>query len=123
LYSASAGYGWSSVVGLSSRDRGAPDDLKRDLVQSTTEHTFSFDLANGNYQVIVTIGDQSYMHDNIDVYAEDILEINDLTIAAASFQEVIFDVTVADEQLNLRLLDDEGADANWVLNAVAVQSV
>jgi hypothetical protein len=31
-YSVLTGYGWSSTAGLDSRDRGTPDDLKRDFV-------------------------------------------------------------------------------------------
>ena len=57
------GYGWSSTAGLQSRDRTAPADLTRDFVLSSTEHTFNVDLANGDYKVTVTIGDQAYLHD------------------------------------------------------------
>ena len=46
------------------------------------------------------------MHDLIDVYVENTLKINGLTVAASTFQEVAFTVTVTDEQLNLRILDD-----------------
>jgi len=51
-------------------------------VLGATEHTFNVDLANGDYEVTVTIGDQLYLHDLIDVYAEDIQKINDLTTVA-----------------------------------------
>ena len=122
FYSASLGYGWSSTTGLTSRDRGAPDNnLKRDLVQSQTQNTFNVDLANDDYQVNVTIGDQSYGHDLIDVTAEGILKIDDLTVSAGSFQEIIFWVTVADEQLNLGIHDDGGGDGNWVLTALTIE--
>jgi len=121
LYSSAKGYGWASISGLASRDRGAPDDLRRDLVQSVTEHTFKLDLMNGDYRIAMIMGDQSYMHDLIDVYAEDIQEMNDLTATAGEFQEVAFYTTVLDGQLNLRILDDGGADANWVINALTVK--
>lgn len=93
------------------------------MVQSTGEHVFSVDLANGDYRVTVIMGDQSYMHDLVDFYAEDSLKINDLTAAAGSFQEVSFTVTVADGQLSLRIRDDGGNDGNWVLNALTIQSI
>ena len=105
-YSPSIGYGWSSTAGLSSRDRGAPDDLRRDFVFSSTERTFNLDLVNGDYQITVIVGDQSFMHDQIDVSAESILAISDLTAAAGSFQAVPLAVTVSDGQLSLRILDD-----------------
>jgi len=120
-YSASLGYGWSSTVGLSSRDRGAPDNLRRDFVQSSGDHTFSVDLPNGNYQLILVIGDHSYRHDFIDTYAEGILRVNDLTVASGLFGGVLFVVTVADGQLNIRFHDDGGSDANWVINAITIK--
>ena len=61
------------------------------------------------------------MHDQIDVFAEDSLKINDLTVIAASFQETAFSVTIGDGQLNLRIHDGGGVDANWVLNALVIQ--
>ena len=123
VYSASVGYGWSSVAGLDCRDRGSPDALRSDFVFGSSEHTFNVDLANGDYAVTVTIGDLNYMHDNIDVYAEDTLKIDDLGAAMGSFQEVMFTVSVADGQLSLRILDDGGADPNWVLNALTISAI
>ncbi len=121
LYSSGLGYGWSVTSGLASRDRGAPDDLRRDLIQGMTEHTFSVDLANGDYGVTVTIGDQIYTQDNTDVYAEDILKIDDLTVTAGTFQEISFYTTISDGQLNLRILDDGGTIPYWTINAVTIQ--
>ena len=121
LYSAGLGYGWSATSGLDSRDRGAPDSLRRDFVFSSTEHTFNVDLENGDYQITIVIGDQDFMHDMIDVYAEDNLEINDLTAPAGSFQQETFWVTVTDGQLNIRIQDNGGADANWVINTLTVE--
>jgi uncharacterized repeat protein (TIGR02543 family) len=121
VYSPATGYGWSSTIGLDTRDRGSPDDLKRDFVFSSTENTFDVDLADGDYQVTVTIGDQAYGHDLISVYAEDTLVIDSLTTAAGTFQQVTFYVTVSDQQLNLRILDNGGTDPNWVINAVTIE--
>jgi fibronectin type 3 domain-containing protein len=120
-YSAVLGYGWASTAGLDSRDRGSPNDLNRDFVFSSTEHTFNVDLANGYYLVTVVVGDQAFGHDKIDVYAEENLVVNDLTAAAGSFQEVTFTTTVTDGQLNVRILDDGGSDGNWVLNALTIE--
>jgi fibronectin type 3 domain-containing protein/nitrous oxidase accessory protein NosD len=122
-YSAGSGYGWSSTTGLGSRDRGAPDDLRSDLVFGAAEHTFNVDLAKGDYAVTVVVGDQSFMHDMIDVYAEGVLKVNGLTAPAGSFQEVSFNVSVNDGQLNLRILDSGGTDVNWVLNVLTVVNV
>ena len=121
VYSALYGYGWSSTSGLDSRDRGAPDYLRRDLIFSSSENTFNVDIANGDYLVSVLIGDQGFSHDLIDVYAEDALKVDDLTATAGSFEEVSFVVAITDEQLNLRILDDGGTDPNWVINSLTVE--
>ena len=63
VYSVGSGYGWAATSGLASRDRTAPNDLNRDFVFSSAEKTFNVDLANGDYTVTVTLGDQSYAHD------------------------------------------------------------
>ena len=68
------------------------------------------DLANGEYQIIIKIGDLDWMHDQIDIYSEDILEVDNLDAPAGSFQEVSFLTTVTDGQLNLRFQDDGGSD-------------
>jgi len=84
---------------------------------------FNVDLVNGDYTVTVVVGDQSFMHDRIDIYAEGVLVVNDLTAPAGSFQQVSFVVTVTDGQLSLRILDDGGSDPNWVLNALEIQTI
>jgi fibronectin type 3 domain-containing protein len=120
-YSAVSGFGWDGTAGLGSRDRGAPDNLQRDLVFSGTDHTFNVDLANGQYKVTLTIGDNSYTHDLIDVYAEGVLQVNHLTVNAGTFSTQVFTVTVADGQLSIRFHDAGGSDANWVINAIKIE--
>jgi len=115
LYTAELGYGWSSTSGLTSQDRGTPNNLQRDIVQSSTEHTFNVDLANGIYQIIITLGDQSYTHDLIDVYAENTIIIDGATTLAGSFQQILTHITIEDHQLNLKIADDGGTDENWVI--------
>jgi len=119
-YTALQGYGWTATGGLMSRDRTTPDDLRCDFVFSSTDHTFSVDLANGDYEVTIIVGDQNYGHDLIDVYAEDTLKINDLITTAGTFQEQTFWVTIADGQLNITIHDDGGAGIFWVLNAITI---
>jgi fibronectin type 3 domain-containing protein len=120
-YSAVSGYGWESTVGLDSRDRGAPDNLERDFVFSSTNHTFNVDLANGQYKVTLTIGDNDYTHDVIDVYAEDVLQVNHLTVNAGTFATQVFTVAVGDGQLNIGFNDAGGPDLNWVINAITIE--
>jgi fibronectin type 3 domain-containing protein len=96
--------------------------LRRDFVFSSSDHTFNVDLPNGKYQVTLVIGDQNYMHDKINVYGEAGLMVNDLTVPSGTFKEVTFTVTVSDGQLNITLHDNGGADPNWVINSMTVES-
>ncbi|HSR31176.1 MAG TPA: hypothetical protein VLY63_11480, partial [Anaerolineae bacterium] len=54
-----ADFGWTVTSGLASRDRGAPDDLLRDLVFHSLARIFKVDLPNGSYSVNVRMGDQT----------------------------------------------------------------
>jgi len=119
-YSKSKGYGWIENNALYSRDRGLPSDLCRDFVFSSFDKTFQVDLPNGEYRVHIIVGDQWYMHDRIDVYAENNLAVNDLTVRAGLFVEEYFTVVVKDGQLNLKFHDDGGTDPNWVINALII---
>jgi fibronectin type 3 domain-containing protein len=120
IYNPTLGYGWTDTSNVGSRDRGTPDSLRRDLVFSSSDRVFNVDLANGEYTVKLTIGDNNYMHDNIDVYAEGALKVNDLTVSAGSFTQQTFGVTVYDGQLNLKFVDDGGSDVNWVINTIEI---
>ena len=121
-YLLSTSYGWSDIADLWSRDRGAPDAARRDLAFSSSDRTFNVDIPNGQYQVTLIVGDQNYMHDKIDIYAEGVMVADDLNVSAETFTEVTFTVTVSDGQLNVTFHDDGGADANWVINALTIDS-
>jgi fibronectin type 3 domain-containing protein len=66
----SGGFGWVGPIALESRDRSAPDDLKRDFNMSSSHaDTFRDDVPNGTYAVTVTMGDQTTGHDMMVVKA------------------------------------------------------
>ena len=67
-------------------------------------------------------GDASNAHDDIDVFAEGDLIIDDLTISAAEYVTKSFIITVSDGQLTLTFHDDGGTDQNWVVCGVSVYS-
>lgn len=121
-YSTLRGYGWDTATGLGSRDRGTPDNLRRDFIFSSSDHTFNVDLANGYYNVTLVIGDNGFAHDLIDIYAEGVLEVNHLTVGAGTFSTQTFNVTANDDQLNLKFHDAGGTDVNWVINAITIQA-
>jgi hypothetical protein len=110
-YSAADGYGWQlgSVYGI---DRRIGDELTRDF-NYTKDATFAVDLANGEYDVIVTLGDTAAAHDQMGVYLED-SQVDTVNTAAGQTLARTYRVDIGDGQLNLRL-DDLGGSDIWVM--------
>jgi len=65
-YDANRGYGFASVNGLCVKDRGAPDDMRRDFVEGTCDNQFWIELARGKYNLLIVSGDETEeSHTNI----------------------------------------------------------
>jgi hypothetical protein len=122
LWSYALGYGWSSLSGLSSRDRGAPDDLRRDFVQSTTSKYFQVVVPEGRYRIDFVIGDKSYMHDDITIYVESTIVLSGLDTAAGYFYNYYAVRGGSGISLDFYFVDDGGSDGNWVINAITITS-
>ncbi len=120
----SGGYGWTDTSSLNSRDRGAPDDLRRDLVQndSSSARTFRVDIPNGTYNVTLTMGDQTNAHDNMIVRANGTTMLGDVDNAVGSFAVNTFSITVSGGSLQLEFSDAGGSDPTWVVNALTISS-
>jgi len=118
-YSAAAGYGWLSGA-VDSRDRSIGTALTRDFCFSG-DATFVSDVANGSYDVTVTLGDATHEHDRMGVYLEGV-QVDEVTTAAGVFAANTYSVDVADGQLTLRLRNMGGSDANVTINALEIVS-
>jgi hypothetical protein len=116
-HTAAAGYGWQigSAYDIS---RGSGTDLTRD-VNFTHDATFALDLANGAYQVIVTLGDTSLAHDLVGVFLEGV-QVDTVTTTAGQTVTKTYQATVSDGQLNLRLADLGGSDYWAMINGLEV---
>ncbi|NOH01994.1 MAG: hypothetical protein HND47_08525 [Chloroflexi bacterium] len=123
-YSA-GGFGWTDLAGLESRDRSAvADPLTRDFVMhSSAPRTFRVDLANGNYTVSVTMGDNDYAHDNMVVKANGATVLPDVDNAAGAYAANTFSVTVTGGSLTIEFSDAGGTDPTWVVNSITVTKV
>ena len=121
----SGAHGWTSTANLESRDRSAPDDLKRDFVMnaSSAARVFKVDLPNGTYNVTTTIGDQTNAHDNIVVKANGATILGDVDNAAGAFAVNVSAVSVTGSSLSLEFSDAGGSDPSWVVNAVSIAPV
>jgi fibronectin type 3 domain-containing protein len=116
-YSATDGYGWlvGSVFGLS---RNSGDDLLRDF-NYTADATFALDLANGLYDITVTLGDMAAAHDEMGVFVEG-AQVDTVTTSAGQPVARTYRVTIGDGQLSLRLFDDGGSDPWVMINGLEV---
>lgn len=119
-YNSTLGYGWTNTTGLHAIDRGSPDCERRDLIYSSENRTFKVDLLDGNYTVMVTMGDNGYSyHDNMTVTVEG--STATVNAAAKTWVQKVFVVSVTDGSLEVTLKDLGGVDANWVLNSLIIQ--
>jgi hypothetical protein len=119
-YSAAIGHGWQlgSVADIS---RGTGTDLTRD-VNFTHDGTFALDVANGQYDVIATIGDTVLAHDLVGIFIEGV-QLDTITTAGGQTVTRTYRVRVSDGQLNLRLADLGGSDWWAMINGLEVVAV
>ena len=119
LYSAAQGYGWQSGT-VSSRDDTTPGltTIQRGY-DYTKAATFGVALANGTYNVTVTMGDEGWMHDLQGVILQG-TQVDSVTTAAGQFYTHTYVATVANGQLTLALQDLGGSDPNVVINALDI---
>jgi PKD repeat protein len=118
-YTPTQGYGWASLTGLSTVDRGTSNPLTRDFVLGR-DGTYLIDLPNGTYNVKVTLGDPSARRDQIALYAQGNQLASGLTTAANQFISPSYTVQVANGQLAVRVVDNGGANPYFALDAIDV---
>jgi fibronectin type 3 domain-containing protein len=117
-YTAALGYGWQSGK-VGSRDRGRKASLDRDF-NFTSDGTFAVDLPNGRYRVDLVLGDRGpYVHEQMGVYAEGVLNDTVTTLAKQTMRRSIA-VDVRDGQLTLRFKDLGGANPSVVIDAIDI---
>ena len=117
-YSATLGHGWLSGT-VASRDRATGTALRRDF-NFTALGTFVVDVANGVYDVTITLGDASAPHDEMGVYLEG-ARADTVTTAKNQFVAKTYRVLVADGQLTVLLDDLGGVDASVAIAAIEVR--
>jgi fibronectin type 3 domain-containing protein len=117
-YADAQGYGWLSGA-IAARDRGGPDDLRRDFA-FTPLGTFAVAVPNGRYRVTATLGDQTTGHQQMGVYLEG-ARVDTVTTAAGEFKTVFAEASVTDWQLTVMLDDLGGGDPNVVINSLLIE--
>ncbi|WP_305037447.1 hypothetical protein [Gracilibacillus salinarum] len=96
VYEESRGYGLSKSI--DTRDRGNPDDLKRDFVINS-DYSFQLDLPNGDYFVRIIAGDEiAFNRSSFVINGED---YGNITSSGGEFAELTENITVTDGQLTI----------------------
>lgn len=116
-YNSTTGYGWQSGL-VSSLSRDFADPLTRDA-NYTSDATFALDVPNGEYDVIITMGQTLNSHDEMGVYLEG-FQVDQVSTAAGEFVVNTYRTGVSDGQLTLRLHDLGGSDPWVMINAMDV---
>jgi lysophospholipase L1-like esterase len=93
-YTPEIGFGFEDGVQVTAVDRGTPDALRRDLITSDKPFLFSVAVPEGNYNVKVTLGDQTGVS-NTTVKAEQRrLMLENVQTAPGKFETRSFTVNV-----------------------------
>ncbi len=121
-FSTTKDFGWQSTKGLSSAERKLGDALHRDL-NLGSDHTFLVNLPNGSYSIIPTVGDTSYVRDNVSIWAEGKEALGNLSTAKGQFGAPSFIAIVADGQLTLRIVDSGGANSKFAIAALDIEAL
>ncbi|TNJ45845.1 T9SS type A sorting domain-containing protein [Tamlana fucoidanivorans] len=114
-------FGWVDSTGLESLDRGAEpgvNALNRDFVTSADAKVFEARVVDGNWKVVITLGDKEIARDNMQIKAEGVVQKTGINRDAKQFLNEVFDVDVIDGKLTLEFSDEGGTDPNWVVTRI-----
>jgi subtilisin family serine protease/fibronectin type 3 domain-containing protein len=117
LYNAARGYGWQSAS-LTGFDRFTTDLLLSDFHYGPSG-TFLMDVQDGQYEVVISMGDEGWFHDQMAVSLEG-TQVDVITTQAGEYAVRSYLVDVSDGQLTLDLTDQGGDNPTIVINALDV---
>ncbi len=98
LYDSEKGFGLNKAV--AERDRGGPDDVRRDFVIDG-DYEFTVDLRDGDYLLHIIAGDN--IASNTSTFSVDGESIGSIASGSGEFGELTEQVTVTDGQLTLNI--------------------
>jgi len=119
MYSPEQGYGWARKT-VYNTDRQVGSDRFRDS-NFGRQGIFVLDLPDGTYQVTLTLGDLTHLHDRQGIY----LEWNRVGLVSTKAGQVLkktYTATVSDGRLTLMLKDLGGQDPYFSLLALDLQA-
>ncbi|MGZ0170991.1 MAG: beta strand repeat-containing protein [Planctomycetales bacterium] len=126
LFTAERGYGWTTTAPdnfqVTPSIGGSMPELVDDGHIASDARTFRTTLANGTYQVHVTMGAYAD-HQSKSISANGVLVLDAQTIVNRTLFETIFTVTVTSGQLDLTFSqnDDVFGSNHWIINALEIR--
>ncbi|KAB8128074.1 hypothetical protein F9U64_16780 [Gracilibacillus oryzae] len=118
IYTEENGYGLNKAV--DTRDRGGPDDLRRDFIISS-DYSFKLDIPNGDYFVRIIAGDQiAFNRSSFVINGED---YGNITSDGEEFAELLADVSVTNEQLTIDIGENGRINALEIIPFVQIDSL
>ncbi|MHA7967661.1 rhamnogalacturonan lyase family protein [Paenibacillus sp. CAU 1782] len=118
VYDESVGYGLSKAV--DQRDRGTPDDLRRDFVIGSG-YSFMVDVPDGDYFLRIIAGDQIAF--NRSGFTVEGVDAGSITSPAGQFAELTVMTTVSDGQLNIDIRDNGRINALEIISMSSIDSL
>ena len=126
IYTAGVGHGWLAQprsYSLSTPLTGSFADLINDGHRSSTAGTFRVDLANGLYDVHVSMGDNAD-HSGLSITANGATALNNITLTRHQIFERSFQVNVTSGQLDLTFNTGSTVfDPAWALNGLEIRAI
>ena len=121
------GYGWTNNVGSFDRGASVPvtgtqAELRRDAHFLGGTQTFTAELAPGDYQVNITLGDTAF-HDNIDIRANGVLVPGAVTTNAGQWVQKTFTTSIGASGLLDLEFRDTGGDPTWIVNGIEMREL
>jgi len=126
LFTAERGYGWTTTAPdnfqVTPSIGGSMPELVDDGHIASDARTFRTTLANGTYQVHVTMGAYAD-HQSKSISANGVLVLDAQTIVNRTLFETIFTTTVTSGQLDLTFSqnDDVFGSNQWIINALEIR--
>lgn len=113
-------WGWVSNANLDFRDRNSGNDINRDFIFSSQPATFEYPVENGDYEVLVTMGDAAHAHDNQAIDAEGVRVASNINTSIGENKNVGFTVSVTDGTLTLTFSDQGGSGPHWTVKRLNI---
>lgn len=120
------GWGWNTRSGVGAISRSTGDAVTPDVTRDFhygRDNTFKVNVANGVYDVAISLGDSASDRDRVNLDIEGARVATEVTTARGQFFSQTYRVTVVDGQLSLHLSDAGGRTPYWTINSLEVRPI